>query len=86
LKTHLHLPRNPDTERALPQAADMERAATELASDALILGEGLRRITEDLMAARDLIESDPGVEDLNDVHQGLARLEAVILTLAEAGY
>lgn len=73
----------PGTDLRLPAAQDMQRAATELASDALILGAGLRQITQDLREARDLIEDEP---EAYGVGPGLALIEAVILTLTEAGY
>lgn len=67
------------TDLTLPQAADMERAATELASDALILGAGLRQITADLREVHLLL-------GLGAIRKARELVEVILLLLSEAGY
>jgi hypothetical protein len=76
-----------NTDLRLPAAQDMERAATELASDALIMGAGLRQITADLRQAHQLLDYDVNSRDgLDAIRQGRELVEAAWLTLTEAGY
>lgn len=74
------------TDLALPQSADMNRTAMALASDALIMGAGLRQLTGDLREALGLIGEGTEKSSLNSIRVGLEQAEAVLQLLEEAGY
>jgi len=74
------------TDLRLPAAQDMERAATELASDALILGAGLRQIAQELADARMNLNVGIKGDNWGYARDCLDQMDAVILLLTEAGY